>query len=84
MTCRAFSFLEGGAQWWANRFEPGAAGNGKGSTPSPSANLMRVAIARVGLRAGPGRGIAGASCVTKEHRQPIHPSPHLCMQGGVG
>ena len=34
-----FSFLEGGAQWWAIRFEPGAIGNGKSSTLSPSAKL---------------------------------------------
>lgn len=28
---------EGGAQWWATGLENRAAGNGEGSTPSPSA-----------------------------------------------
>lgn len=38
-----FSFLEGGARWWAIRFETGAIGNGKSSTLSPSAKFAAIA-----------------------------------------
>lgn len=56
--CWPFLFLEGGAQWWAIRFEPGAIGNGKSSTLSPSANFV-VDHSQGGPSGGPGHGISG-------------------------